>query len=149
MENTPELRKKLIREIRKAKPHCVLSFDPSSLLFENVYRSHRDHRIVAETAFDAMYPGAGNISFFPELIEEGYKPHQIEEVWLFATTRPNKWVDITNTIDTKLSALCSHKSQHEDTKSMEERIRRRAKDAGVEKNMEYAECFRAINFNHD
>lgn len=149
MENTAELRKNLIREMRRAKPDIVLTFDPSSLLFESVYRSHRDHRIIAEAVFDAVYPGVGNISFFPELIEEGFSPHQISEVWFFATPRPNKWVDITETIDTKMKALFAHESQHEDFEALERRIKGRAVEEGKQGNARYAECFRIVDFNHE
>jgi LmbE family N-acetylglucosaminyl deacetylase len=148
IENTPELRKKLIREIRRVKPTIVLTFDPSSLLFESVYRSHRDHRIVAETVFDAVYPGVGNSSFFPELIEEGFEPHQVEELWFFATPRPNKWVDISDVMDVKLKALFAHESQHEDIKVLENRIKARGQDEGKKKSMECAECFRVVDFDH-
>ena len=148
IENTRELRKKLVKEIRKAKPDIVLSFDPSSLQFESVYRSHRDHRQVAEATFDAIYPAVGNASFFPELLEEGIEPHQIEEIWFFATPRPNKFIDIADTIDLKIKALLCHKCQHEDVDELEKRIRSRSREEGKEHNMEYAEGFRAIDFKH-
>jgi LmbE family N-acetylglucosaminyl deacetylase len=167
MENTPRLRKKLVAEIRKAKPDIVLSFDPSSLLFENMYRSHRDHRIIAETVFDAIYPAVGNISFFPELIQEGFLPHQIQEVWFFATPRPNKCVDINDYIDLKIQILLAHKSQHEDPQDAEKRLRNRAKEEALQQvplhegrgsreqgketqeKIKCAECFRVVDFSHE
>lgn len=146
-ENTAQLRKKLVREIRRVKPDIVLSFDPSSLQFENVYRSHRDHRIVAEAAFDAMYPASGSSSFFPELAEQGFAPHQIQEIWFFATSRPTKWVDISSTLELKIKALCTHESQV-DGAEFEALIRKRAAEDAKGRKMKYAECFRAIDFNH-
>jgi LmbE family N-acetylglucosaminyl deacetylase len=149
MENTQSLRKKLVAAIRQVKPDIVLSFDPSSLLFESVYRSHRDHRVIAEAVFDAVYPGVGNSSFFPELAEEGYAPHQVEELWFFATPRPNKWVDVSGVFETKLQALFAHTSQFEDKNDVEERLRNKANAEGKEKNMKYAECFRVVDFIHE
>jgi LmbE family N-acetylglucosaminyl deacetylase len=157
MENTPELRKKLIREIRKVKPDIVLSFDPSSMLFENMYRSHRDHRVIAETVFDAIYPGVGNTSFFPELIQEGFEPHQVEEIWFFATPRPNKWVDIREYLNLKVQILLAHTSQHADPQAAEKRLRNKAAEEALQQargketqeKIEYAECFRVVDFSHE
>ena len=146
VENTRALRKKLVREIRKSKPDVVLSLDPSNLQFENIYRSHRDHRQVAEAVFDAIYPAVGSSAFFPELLRQGLKPHQIQEIWFFATPNPNKFVDITKTINLKLKALSSHKSQFEHGKELEKLILKRAKAQGRKKRMKYAEAFRVIDF---
>ena len=146
VENTPQLRKKLVKEIRQAKPDVVLSFDPSSLDFENVYLAHRDHRMAAEAAFDALYPAVGSGAFFPELLKEGIRPHQVKEIWFFATSRPNKWVDITATIGLKLQALFCHESQLEDAKKFEEIIRKSAAKEGKQKKIKYAECFRVIDW---
>ena len=76
VENTKSLRKKIVKAVRKIKPDIILSFDPSSLQFESVYRSHRDHRMVAEASFDALYPAIGNSAFFSELIQQGFLPHK-------------------------------------------------------------------------
>ena len=148
IENTKQLRKKLVREIRRIKPDIVVSFDPSSLQFENVFRSHRDHRMVAEAVFDAIYPAAGSASFFPEVLAKGLKPHQIKEVWFYATSFPTKWVDISRTLELKIKALCSHKSQV-DKAEFEELIRKNAEKNAKSKKMKYAECFRVVDFNHD
>lgn len=148
VENTKRLRKKLVEHIRKSKADVVLTFDPSSLQFESVYRSHRDHRQAAEAVFDAIYPAVGSPAFFPELLKQGLKPHQIEEIWFFASPRPNKVVDITHTIDRKLKALFSHTSQFKDEKELERLIRKRAAAEGRKKSMKYAEAFRVIDFKH-
>ena len=154
IENTPQLRKKLVKEIRRIKPDCVMSFDPSSLQFDSVYRSHRDHRLVAEAAFDAVYPAVGNASFYPELIKQGYKPHQIKELWFFASPRPNKRIDITKTIDTKIAALYCHESQMGNMREFEKFIRNRCKAEAKKgtfrskQGVVYAEAFRVIDFTH-
>jgi LmbE family N-acetylglucosaminyl deacetylase len=149
IENTHQLRKKIIAAIRIAKPDIVLSFDPSSLLFENMYRSHRDHRIVAEAVFDAVYPGVGNSSYFPELINEGILPHQIQEVWFFASPRPNKWLDIKEYMDLKVQIVLSHKSQFDDRQTIEYLLRNKAKEEGRLNKLAFAECFRVVDFSHE
>ena len=148
VENTKSLRKKIVKAVRRIKPDIILSFDPSSLQFESVYRSHRDHRMAAEAAFDALYPALGNSSFFPELVQQGFAPHKAKEIWFFATPRPNKFVDISKTMDLKIKALQCHKSQIADMKAMESRIKERArKEAKKKQKMKYVEVFRVIELD--
>lgn len=140
VENTRALQKKLVAALREIKPNVVLSSEPAHS-FENMYRSHRDHRIVAEAVFDAIYPAAGNASFFPELLKKGLKPHFIDELWFFAPIEANKTVDISGTITQKIQALLCHKSQIMDVKTMEMRIRERAR---THKKGKYTEKFRVL-----
>ena len=137
LENTKTLRKKLVAVIRKTKPDVVVSSEPS-YEFVNMYRSHRDHRVVAEAVFDAIYPAAGSASFFPELSKRGLKPHQIEELWFWAPSKANKSVDISRTLEQKIKALRCHKSQIGDMKGMEKRIREWAQQG---KKGKYVETF--------
>lgn len=145
LENTPVLRKSLVRMIRLVKPDVVLSFDPTALnSFESAGRSHRDHRQVAEAVFDAVYPAAGNISFFPEL---RLKPHSVKELWCFGTFKPTRIENISKTIDLKIRALLCHKSQIKEPKAMEKRIRDWARNTGRKKGMRYAEGFRVLTLS--
>ena len=142
LENTGVLRKKLVEAIRRIKPDVVLSSEPAHS-FENIYRSHQDHRVCAEAVFDAIYPAAGNASFFPELLKRGLKPHQIQELWFWAPMKANKVVDITTTLRQKIMALSCHKSQIADSKEMAKRIRERARKG---KGARYVETFRVLKF---
>ena len=145
VENTKNLRKKLVAVIRKLKPDAVFSFDPATLnSFEIAGRSHRDHRQVAEAVFDAVYPAAGSNAFFPELLKKGLKPHQIKEVWFFGTAKPNRVVNIVPFLSQKLTALFCHKSQIIDRKTLEVRIKGWARKFGKKKGFKYAEGFRVI-----
>src|SRR3989338_4398894 len=47
VENTKELRKKLVKVIREVRPDIVLSFYPANINFDNFYRANRDHRLLA------------------------------------------------------------------------------------------------------
>lgn len=143
IENTKSLRKKLVRLIRKIKPDIIFSFDPANKAFDNFYRYHRDHRMTAEAVFDAVYPALGSESFFPELLKQGYKPHQIKEVWFFATQKPNKLVNISRTIKRKIKALSCHQSQIAEIKTVEKRIKEWARKVGGRKYL-YAEGFRVV-----
>ncbi|TET83944.1 MAG: PIG-L family deacetylase [Candidatus Nealsonbacteria bacterium] len=141
VENTKALRRKLVSIIRKIKPDIVFSFDPANFLFDNFYRYHRDHRKAAEAVFDALYPASGSEAFFQDL---NRKPHTIKEVWFFATHRPNLWINILGTIDKKIEALLSHRSQITDEKEFKKRIFSRAQEIGRKKKMRYAENFRKL-----
>lgn len=141
VENAKELRKKLVRVVRQVRPEIVIGFDPANLAFDNFYRSHRDHRKVAEAVFDSLYPSSGSAAFFPELKE---KPHQIKEAWFFGGNSPNFFIDISQTIDKKLSALKSHQSQIKNEKALEKRVLGWARETGKKKKMKYAEAFRRL-----
>ncbi|MBI4087175.1 PIG-L family deacetylase [Candidatus Kaiserbacteria bacterium] len=146
LEHTKDVRKEVTRVIRRERPDVVLSQDPGNNSFDSFGRFHRDHRITAEIVFDAIYPGVGSDSFFPELAQEDIFPHQIEEVWFYSSEKPNYFVNITATIAQKIAALKSHESQIKDMKDMEARLRKRARDFGKKKGWKYAEAFRRLTF---
>ena len=68
------------------------------------------------------------------------REHRVHNVYFFATDNPNYYVDITATIDLKIEALRRHTSQIR-SQGLEERIRSRARLAGQEMGVEYAEAF--------
>lgn len=146
IEDTKELRRELVKWIRKIKPEVIFSFDPANKFFDSFPRYHRDHRKVAEAAFDAIYPASGNKSFFPELYKKGFKPHQPKEVWFFSGLKPNKLIDISGIINNKLKALSSHQSQITDYSLLEKRIKDWAYKTGGKK-YRYAESFRVVSLN--
>jgi len=146
LENTPKLRKKIVKTIRQVMPDTVFSLDPANLSFDSFGRFHRDHRATAEAVFDAIYPATGSSAFFPELERSGVLPHQIKRVWFFGTENPNIFIDITKTINKKIEALGRHKGQIKDMKKVEKWIRSRAREMGRKKKMKFAETFRQLTF---
>jgi LmbE family N-acetylglucosaminyl deacetylase len=104
---TLELRKDLVRLIRKHKPQVVFSMDPTAFLSSSDYINHPDHRAVAVATVDAIAPVASMPLMYPEL----GAPHRVHEVWIQWTERPDTWVDISETIDLKMDALRQHHSQ--------------------------------------
>ncbi len=94
---------------------------------------------------DAVFPAAGNRFFFPELLDEGYEPHGVEEVWMSLTNTPNVRLDVTEFWGIKLRALKHHVSQIGDPEAFEQHMLERAEkeDNGVVK---YYEQFRTIKF---
>jgi LmbE family N-acetylglucosaminyl deacetylase len=114
VQPTLELRKDLVRMMRRLKADVVLCQDPRSLVDDDsTYLNHPDHRAAGQAALDAAFPAAGNPSAFRDLLAEGLPAHKVKEVWLYFTGAPhvNHWVDITDTIELKIQALEAHVSQ--------------------------------------
>jgi LmbE family N-acetylglucosaminyl deacetylase len=111
---TLEVRKAIVRVMRRLKADIVICQDPRMLVDDDsTYLNHPDHRAAGQAALDAAYPAAGNPSAFRDLLVEGLQPHKVQEVWLYFTSAAhvNHWVDITDTMEQKLEALEAHASQ--------------------------------------
>jgi LmbE family N-acetylglucosaminyl deacetylase len=117
-----DLRRDLARVIRRVRPQRVVSQSPERN-WQRIQASHPDHLAAGEATLSAVYPDARNPFAFPELLEEGLEPHVASEVWLMASPRSNHVVDITDTIDRKVTGLRCHVSQIEDPDALEARVR--------------------------
>jgi LmbE family N-acetylglucosaminyl deacetylase len=117
-----ELRRDISRVIRRVRPDRVITQSPVRD-FRRIYASHPDHLAAGEAALCAVYPDARNAFAHPELLVEGYEPHTVAEVWLMAAPERDRFVDITDAFERKLTALRCHESQHPDPGSLEERMR--------------------------
>ena len=137
------LRKDLTRLIRLHKPDVVVSGDPSAWFYGNGYINHPDHRAAAEAATYAVFPSAGTRLMFTDLLEAGYEPHNVKRMYIHGSEKPDTWIDISETIDTKIEALKKHISQP-DTHDVDKWIREWAKDEGKEKELEFAEAYRVM-----
>lgn len=144
VEPTLELRRDLVREIRRFKPDTVICFDPTRLLVGDGYINHPDHRAVGQAALDAVMPAAAMPLVFAELGKEGLEPHRVKEVLIASGPEPDTWVDISDTIELKLEALRQHVSQFPDGWGPVERTRERAAQIGAQVGVPYAEVFRRI-----
>jgi LmbE family N-acetylglucosaminyl deacetylase len=105
-----DLRRDISRVIRRFRPDRVVAQSPERN-WARIYASHPDHLAAGEAAICAVYPDARNPFAFPELLEEGYEPHTVPELWIMATERADRAVDATEHFDLKLAALRSHRSQ--------------------------------------
>jgi LmbE family N-acetylglucosaminyl deacetylase len=76
LQPTLELRKMLVREIRRYRPEVVVTGDPTVLWAGDDYINHPDHRAAATAALDAAFPAAGQPHVFEELEEEGSETAQ-------------------------------------------------------------------------
>lgn len=143
LEPTLALRKDLTRIIRDVRPEVVITFDPETIIAADMgYINHPDHRAVAMAALYAVFPSAGTRPIFPELLDEGYEPHDINYLYLQLTSAPSLHIDISPVIERKLEALRCHASQlNEEVVGM---VRKWDGEAGKPFGVDYAEAFRVI-----
>ncbi len=142
LEPSMEVRKAITASIRKHKPDLVISQSPLRDLSLGVFVQHPDHLAAAEATFAAVYPCARDRMTFPELLAQGLEPHAVHELWVVGTAQPDHFIDITDTLETKVEALLAHESQVGER--VKEMIPQRAKSLGEPHAMEYAEGFRRI-----
>jgi LmbE family N-acetylglucosaminyl deacetylase len=122
LEVTLDLRRDIAREIRRVRPQRVLVQSAERNL-DRMFGSHPDHLAAGEAAICAVYPDARNEFWMPELLEAGFAPWAVSEVWVMAGADGNHAVDVTDQVDRKFAALRSHESQHQDPDGMEQRVR--------------------------
>ena len=143
LQPTIELRKKLVREIRRFQPEVVMCGDPTIVWAGNDYINHPDHRAAATAALDATFPAAGQPQLFEELAQEGLLAHKPRKVYVTSWRGADYFVDIEETIEIKIDALRAHKSQMKDW-DPDDFIRKWAAESGEGKEMTYAEGFRVV-----
>ena len=147
LSHTLQLRKDIVRMIRKHKPDLVITHLPGRVLDLPMGGSHPDHLAVGEATMAAVYPDSRNPRAFRGLLKDGLEPHKVKEVWIPYWTKGDHFVDVTKTLDLKLKALAEHKSQV--AKPGQEWdyakfIRKRHRDIGKAAGMKYAEGFKRI-----
>ncbi len=143
LQPTIELRRDLTRLIREHKPEVVVIGDPTVRFYGNSYMNHPDHRVAADVACDAVFPSAGTRFIFPELLEEGLEPHEVSRLFLHGSEKPDTWIDISETIETKVCALLQHASQL-GTWDPHQEMYQWAREEGKEGGLEMAEAFRVM-----
>jgi len=148
LENTMELRKRLVREIRRFKPEVVITGDPTVVWARSDYINHPDHRAASGAALDAVFPAAGQPNLFEELAEEGITAHKVRKVYVTSWQEADIFVNISDTIDMKIEALKKHTSQMQDW-DPEPRMRDWAAEIAKGKEMAYAEAFRVVTLVSD
>jgi LmbE family N-acetylglucosaminyl deacetylase len=145
---TLDLRKRLVREIRRFRPEVVITGDPTRVWSGDSYINHPDHRAASAAALDAVFPAAGQPNLFEEIAIEGFQAHKPRKVYVTTWDEADEFVNIEQTIDIKVSALRAHKSQMKDW-DPETRIKEWAAMRGRGKEMAYAESFRVITLVDD
>ena len=141
LEDTPELRKDIVRQIRLYRPDTVVTVDPYRR-----YIWHRDHRIAGQVVLDAVYPYARDHLAYPDMLTEGLEPHKVKEMYFTASEDVNFRSDITDTFELKMQALTCHKSQVGDRiPELREGLLKRAEDMAEGQGFKLAEAFHYID----
>lgn len=107
---TSGLRKDIVRQIRRFRPDRILCQSPERN-YERIFASHPDHLAAGEATIQAVYPYARNPFAYPDLLVEGLEAHSVKDVMLQASANSNSYVDISEFINQKVSAILEHKSQ--------------------------------------
>lgn len=148
LEATLELRKKIVRQIRRFRPEVILTGDPTVVISSSDYINHPDHRAASLAALDATFPAAGQPNLFEELAAEGLSAFKPRKVYITAWEKSDIFVSIDETIDVKIAALRAHQSQMGEW-DPEPMIREWAGEAAKGKEMRYAEGFRVVTLEDD
>ena len=100
------LRCDIVELIRKIRPYTVFTFD---LDMKN--ESNMDHRIIGNAVHEALWVAAFDLHY-PEQIKAGLLPYSVPETVLFSTAPTEEYEaeDISCSIETKIKALCCHKT---------------------------------------
>ena len=138
LEDTPQFREQIVRNIRLYRPKIVVTSDPYRR-----YIWHRDHRIAGQVTLDAVFPYARDHLASPDLLKEGLEPHKVQEMWFWASEDINHRSDITDTFDLKVAALRCHESQLREYNipQPEDWLRQRCKEMAEGADFELAEAF--------
>ena len=165
-----QLRARFMQIIREVRADIMFTWDPFT-----PYEGHPDHRHVAMAAHEAA-AFAHFPLYEPGQIAGGLEPKFVGEQWYFAKAPRdrNKYVDVTDTIDRKIEALCCHTSQmvltvrdmqfaleasgldvpwlaaldpHDYRDVIDKQIRATARAVGREAGFEYAEGFRRTRYS--
>jgi LmbE family N-acetylglucosaminyl deacetylase len=141
LEDTPDFRKAIVRQIRAFKPEMIVTSDPYRR-----YIWHRDHRITGQVTLDAVFPFARDLAAYPDLIEEGLMPHKVQKILFFGAEDINLRIDITETFDLKLAALRCHESQMAQLNitDLEKRLWERCREMAEGADFEVAEAFHQV-----
>jgi LmbE family N-acetylglucosaminyl deacetylase len=143
LEPTLEVRKRLVRLIRKHRPQAVVCGDPRRYFSGSTYINHPDHRAAARAAVEAVFPAAEMNLLYPDMLEEGLTGHKPNYVYISTRMDPNCYVDVTETAELKIEALRQHESQMGDWDPGPP-IKERLAVYGEEAGCPYAEPFRRM-----
>lgn len=141
-QSTPFL-EQVTRAIRQYRPEKVMTCDPYIQ-----YVAHHDHRVAGMVVLEAVFPVARDHLYFPEHKAAGLLPYRVSEVYLWGSSEPNEFTDITRTMERKLDAILCHQSQvgHHPQMVLRQRFKERSRMIGEPHKMALAESFHRIEF---
>lgn len=101
------LRERIIHAIRRFKPYGLMTFDPSSMFFED----NLDHKVLAEAVDEAFWTAKFD-KHHPEHFAEGLAPHACVERWYFGRTvvSVTHVFDVSSVLERQLQAILCHRT---------------------------------------
>lgn len=124
--------RKLVQSLDK----IIEEYNPDEIYTCWEYDSHQDHQVVSKVVLASSRKNKANVFFFEPIIPGGITPYGFNA---------NFFVDISDTIETKIKSVMAHKSQFERFgDSWIEAIYGRAKLRGFQINVNYAEAFNIV-----
>jgi LmbE family N-acetylglucosaminyl deacetylase len=149
LEASLEVRKEVVRLIRRVRPEVVVTTDPTTRYFADRYINHPDHRAAGEATLAAVIPGSDTRLAYPELLEEGLEPVKLVGVMLMMNTEPNLVVDIGGFIEKKVESLRCHVSQIGENPSGEDVgfVYGMAEFSAAKEPFRYGEAFRVFRYD--
>jgi len=145
LQNSDHVRKQVVRIIRKIRPQIIVSSDPLTYYFRDIYINHPDHKMAGEITLSAVFPAVGNPFYFPELIrEESLLPHTPNEIWLSMPSEANVTIDTTPENPQKVLALHEHASQIGSITEFDQYMLSRRVEGSTEVNPRFEEKFRRL-----
>jgi LmbE family N-acetylglucosaminyl deacetylase len=133
-----ELRRDYTEILRQVGPDLVFSFDP-----HDPYDPHADHQAVARSIYQACYTSHFHL-YFPEQIAKGLKPHIVTKFFGWKSPNPNTFVDISDTLETKIQALLQYESQMQMLlQETKQRVLKAGLSVPILENLEWQDIYRA------
>jgi LmbE family N-acetylglucosaminyl deacetylase len=140
IDNTLELRGRLVEILRRVRPAAVVAPDPTAVFFGDSYVNHRDHRELGLALLDSLVP-AGSPLYFPD----AGGAHHVGLVLLSGTLEPDAWVDVGSVLDIKVAAVACHESRlGGDPELVGRLLSERAAEEGQRAGVTLAEGFRRL-----
>jgi len=113
----------------------INDFDPDIVFTHFVFDTHQDHIRTAQSTLSAARK-QNTILLYEPINPSGRG---------YVSFRPQVYIDITDSLEDKIKALKSHKSQYEKYgDEWIEAVKARAKYRGFEMGSKYAECFEVV-----
>lgn len=153
LEVTLDLRRDLTREVRRFRPDVIVTLDPSTPWVARRYINHPDHLAVGLAMMAVINPDAPSRPQFPELLDEGFEPFEVPELWLpvWDPAEADEVVDIGQAIGTKVAALHAHESQMRNMgmDDVEPTVRQRARSIAEGRDFDFGEAFKVFRLIED
>lgn len=151
LEPTLELRRDIVRQIRRKRPEIVITTNSQRNLTNRAlttYIGHPDHFAAGEATMSAVFPSARDHLAFPELLkDEGLEAWKVSELWVMNIGGDlNMYHPVSaEDVEISLQALFAHESQIGDKEHAKSFMMERRRDFGSRIHSEYAEGFLRFN----